>query len=212
MTLVKVDKGDYVVTEGERGTDLFFVLTGTVHCEYETDDGTKHTMMKYSAGQYFGDVAMFILENNIVSYRATGVGRMSASQTTASKCELYMLPRYVLLQLAFETKADGTAHNHAEVRHEMQALAHEKLRLLSQQIETVDRWAAEEADRKSTENTEQADGTETADAWDRGSRQRVLSQVLDAADAESALRQTTTIGGGGSFTDRRRSVERSPPG
>ena len=39
MTLVKVDKGDYVVTEGERGTDLFFVLTGTVHCEYETDDG-----------------------------------------------------------------------------------------------------------------------------------------------------------------------------
>eukprot|EP01043_Picozoa_sp_COSAG02_P089882 COSAG02_NODE_26807_length_624_cov_0.649524_1_plen_86_part_00 len=51
MTLVKVDKGDYVVTEGERGTDLFFVLAGTVHCEYETDDGTKHTIMKYSAGQ-----------------------------------------------------------------------------------------------------------------------------------------------------------------
>ena len=211
MTLVKVDKGDYVVTEGERGTDLFFVLAGTVHCEYETDDGTKHTMMKYSAGQYFGDVAMFILEKNIVSYRATGVGRISASLKTAPKCELYMLPRYVLLQLAFETKADGTARSHAEVKHEMQALANEKLRLLSQQIEKVDLWSAEEAERKSVETTQQVDVTaaETMEVRDRGSRKRVLSRVLDAADAESAMRQTTTLGGGGSFTESRRSAERS---
>ena len=34
MNLVKVDKDDYVVTEGERGTDLFFVLGGVVDCEY----------------------------------------------------------------------------------------------------------------------------------------------------------------------------------
>ena len=195
MTLVKVDAGDYVVTEGERGTDIFFVLAGTVHCEYETDDRTRHTLMKYSAGQYFGDVAMFILEKNIVSYKVTEVGKTQTGQTTASKCELYMLPRYVLLQLAFETKG-GEARNHGEVKHEMQLLAHEKLRLLSQQIDKLNRWAAEEAERKLTEPEQQVQAvTEAIDARPGGAppslqRGRVLSRVLDAADAEATTMKT----------------------
>lgn len=194
MTLIKVDKDDYVVTEGERGTDLFFVLAGTVHCEYETDDGRKHTLMKYSAGQYFGDVAMFILEKNIVSYKATGVANPSADQITAPKCELYMLPRYVLLQLAFETK-DGNAYNHAEVKHEMQALANEKLRLLSQQIALVDRLGTEQW----------ADGMTNKSTLPTQSR-RVLSRVLDAADAAPAPRGTTiSSDGSGGSRDHRRS-------
>ena len=202
MALVKVDKGDYVVTEGERGTDLFFVLAGTVHCEYETDDGRKHTLMKYSAGQYFGDVAMFILERNIVSYKATGVATPAADQKTAPKCELYMLPRYVLLQLAFETK-DGNAHNHAEVKHEMQALANEKLRLLSQQIALVDRWAADGTKRQPAERED--DDTKEMSELPTRSR-RVLSRVLDAADAEPAPRGTTlSSDGSGGSRDLRRS-------
>lgn len=181
MTLVKVDKGDYVMTEGERGTDLFFILAGTVHCEYESDNGSKHTLMKYSTGQYFGDVAMFILEKNIVSYIATKVGATSATQTTAPKCELYMLPRYVLLQLAFETKPDGSAHNHGEVRHEMLALANEKLELLSKQINKVNDWAAREAEGEQTEMPRTT-----------SPRNRVLSRVLDATDAEVALAKSKT--------------------
>ena len=96
----------------------------------------------------------------------------------------------------------------AEDAQVMQALANEKLRLLSQQIEKVDRWAEEKAERKSTETTEQSDGT-AAETME-GSRTRVLSRVLDVADAESAMRQTAAIGGAGSFTERRRSAEGSP--
>ena len=203
MSLVKVDKGDYVVTEGERGTDIFFVLTGAVTCEYESDNGTKYPLMKYSKGQYFGDVAMFILEKNIVSYKATEVEWSSESQLTAPKCELYMLPRHTLLQLAFETKGDGNAHNHAEVKHEMQTLANEKLRLLSEQIATVDEWVAGSPERDSVEQQASGTTTEMTDVPKRRGR-RMLSRVLDAADAELAV-GGSTISSGGSFELRRRS-------
>jgi hypothetical protein len=123
------------------------------------------------------------------------VGKTQTGQTTASKCELYMLPRYVLLQLAFETKG-GEARNHGEVKHEMQLLAHEKLRLLSQQIDKLNRWAAEEAERKLTEPKQQVQAvTEAIDARPGEAppslqRGRVLSRVLDAADAEATTMKT----------------------
>ena len=192
MNLVKVDKDDYVVTEGERGTDLFFVLGGEVHCEYETDDGRKHTLMKYSPGHYFGDVAMFILEKNIVSFKATKVARTNSQSKVDGQCELYMLPRHILLNVALQ------GSNHAEVKLEMQKLAAEKMRLLSEQIEKVDAWAAEEALTR--------DGGGTAVSFSEGAQQssalrtdsgrgRVLSRVLDAADAELADHKAAFQGG-----------------
>lgn len=62
MTLLTIADGEYVVKEGERGQDLFFLLSGAVKCEYETDDGETLTLINHEAGQYFGDVAMFLLE------------------------------------------------------------------------------------------------------------------------------------------------------
>eukprot|EP01043_Picozoa_sp_COSAG02_P043577 COSAG02_NODE_3809_length_6200_cov_16.371415_3_plen_94_part_00 len=70
MTLLTIADGEYVVKEGERGQDLFFLLSGVVHCEYETDGGETLTLISHEAGQYFGDVAMFLLE---VSPRAYAV-------------------------------------------------------------------------------------------------------------------------------------------
>lgn len=62
MTLLRIADGEYVVKEGERGQDLFFLLSGVVNCEYETEDGENLTLISHEAGQYFGDVAMFLLE------------------------------------------------------------------------------------------------------------------------------------------------------
>ena len=45
MTLLRIASGEYVVKEGERGQDLFFLLTGVVDCEYETDDGETLTFV-----------------------------------------------------------------------------------------------------------------------------------------------------------------------
>ena len=62
MTILRIADGEYVVKEGERGQDLFFLLSGIVNCEYETDEGETLTLITHEAGQYFGDVAMFLLE------------------------------------------------------------------------------------------------------------------------------------------------------
>jgi CRP-like cAMP-binding protein len=62
MTILRIADGEYVVKEGERGQDLFFLLSGVVNCEYETDEGETLTLITHEAGQYFGDVAMFLLE------------------------------------------------------------------------------------------------------------------------------------------------------
>ena len=58
--------------------------------------------MKYSPGHYFGDVAMFILEKNIVSFKVTKVARQNQHDKTNSLCELYMLPRDILLNVALQ--------------------------------------------------------------------------------------------------------------
>ena len=134
MTLVKVGKNEYVVTEGERGSNLYFVLEGVVHCEYETDDGEKHVLMKYSDGQYFGDVAMFVLEKNIVSYRAAGLTDQGGYQYGGEQVELYMLPRPVLMDSVLKSA------NHADVKREMASLASEKMRLLGAQIAKIEKF------------------------------------------------------------------------
>lgn len=68
MTLLTIADGEYVVKEGERGQDLFFLLSGVVNCEYETDGGQTFTLIRHEVGQYFGDVAMFLLEVSPPAY------------------------------------------------------------------------------------------------------------------------------------------------
>lgn len=83
MMLLRVANNEYVVKEGERGLDLFFLLDGQVVCEYESDNQETHVLGKYEAGEYFGDVAMFFSTRSIVSYRAV--------HPDGAECELYML-------------------------------------------------------------------------------------------------------------------------
>jgi len=51
MTLLRIADGEYVVKEGERGTDLFFVVSGVVRCEYETDNNEQHVLITHEQGQ-----------------------------------------------------------------------------------------------------------------------------------------------------------------
>lgn len=67
MMLLRVANNEYVVKEGERGLDLFFLLEGDVFCEYESDNQETHVLGKYEPGQYFGDVAMFYSERSTAS-------------------------------------------------------------------------------------------------------------------------------------------------
>ena len=53
--------------------------------------------MRSAAVQYFGDVAMFVLEKNIVSYKAAGLSDQGGYQYGGEQVELYMLPRPVLM-------------------------------------------------------------------------------------------------------------------
>ena len=85
MTLLRIANGEYVVKEGERGQDLFFLLSGVVNCEYETDDGENLTLISHEAGQYFGDVAMFLLEVRSAHCSLTA----NRDGVVASHCELH---------------------------------------------------------------------------------------------------------------------------
>jgi len=120
MTLLRIASGEYVVKEGERGQDLFFLLTGVVDCEYETDDGETLTLITHEAGQYFGDVAMFLLERNITSFRA--------HHPDGEECELYMLSRIDL---------DLALTGNVEVARDMRDIAQEKMSLMKLQIQVL---------------------------------------------------------------------------
>lgn len=120
MTLLRIADGEYVVKEGERGQDLFFLLTGVVNCEYETDDGENLTLISHETGQYFGDVAMFLLERNITSFKA--------NHPDGEECELYMLSKHDL-----EVALTGNV----EIARDMRDIAQEKMTLMKLQIQVL---------------------------------------------------------------------------
>lgn len=122
MMPLRVAANEYVVKEGERGLDLFWLLKGQTICEYESDNQTTHVLHKCEVGHYFGDIAMFFSERSITSYRAcdpTGRGE---------EIELYMIT-LARLSRAFKGNAD--------VAQEMKMAAFEKMTTMKAQIEII---------------------------------------------------------------------------
>ena len=129
MTLLRIADGEYVVKEGERGTDLFFVVSGSVRCEYETDNNEQHVLITHEQGQYFGDVAMFLLERNITSFRS--------SHPDGDECELYMLTRRDL-----EVAMTGNV----DVARDLNDIAQEKMSHMKRQIQLLSTSTPKELD------------------------------------------------------------------
>ena len=59
MTLLTIADGEYVVKEGDVAR-ISFLLSGVVNCE-RNRQRPDLTLITHEAGQYFGDVAMFLL-------------------------------------------------------------------------------------------------------------------------------------------------------
>eukprot|EP01048_Picozoa_sp_COSAG05_P021772 COSAG05_NODE_4115_length_1666_cov_20.286535_1_plen_211_part_00 len=117
MMQLRVASNEYVVKEGERGSDLFFLLKGQAVCEYEADDQTTHVLATCEPGDYFGDIAMFFSDRSIVSFRAF--------HPQTEECELYMITQQRLF-LAFKGNAD--------VAQEMKLMAFDKMTELKKQV------------------------------------------------------------------------------
>jgi CRP-like cAMP-binding protein len=87
MELMRVQPDDLIIHEGERGQEagMFFVLSGTIVAEFEDDDGTKHAVAAYGAGQYFGVEAMQSILGEPV------IERHLLSSRCEDECSLYGL-------------------------------------------------------------------------------------------------------------------------
>jgi len=63
-------KGDIIITEGDQGSDFFFLLEGTtIATQVPSGGGAKVTVLEYKAGDYFGELA--VLAPNSGRRRAT---------------------------------------------------------------------------------------------------------------------------------------------
>jgi CRP-like cAMP-binding protein len=91
-TLPRVERapGDVLVTEGEKGTDLFLIASGSVSVFVKDKNGQSARVAQLHAGEFFGEVGAL-----------TGLRRI-ATVTAATRCELLVVKKPALGKLLAE--------------------------------------------------------------------------------------------------------------
>jgi cyclic nucleotide-binding protein/tetratricopeptide repeat protein len=84
---VEREPGDVLVTEGEKGSDLFLIVRGTVSVFVKDKSGQSAKVTQLRAGDFFGEIGAL-----------TGLRRI-ATVTAATRCELLVAEKPVLAKL-----------------------------------------------------------------------------------------------------------------
>mmetsp|Transcript_32051 Transcript_32051/g.75172 ORF Transcript_32051/g.75172 Transcript_32051/m.75172 type:complete len:405 (+) Transcript_32051:100-1314(+) len=82
-----VQPGTVVVRQGDAGDKFFFVESGELSASKKFEDGTEKEVMKYKAGDYFGELAL--LKGNV----------RQATVTTSTECKLLAMETKTFKQL-----------------------------------------------------------------------------------------------------------------
>jgi len=86
FTEVKVQAGDYIIQQGQDGSDLFLLQEGEAYASIDKD-GTEQTVMEYGIGDYFGERALLMNEPR------------AANVTAKSDCLLVSMSRHSVKRL-----------------------------------------------------------------------------------------------------------------
>ena len=88
FTEVKVQAGDYIIHQGEDGSDLYLLQEGEAYASIETEKGgAQQTVMEYGIGDYFGERALLKNEPR------------AANVTAKTNCLLVSMDRHSVKRL-----------------------------------------------------------------------------------------------------------------
>ncbi|KNC48760.1 serine/threonine protein phosphatase 2A [Thecamonas trahens ATCC 50062] len=101
--------GDYIVRRGERGSSMFFIARGVVDIEFDApaDGSAKRENVTLGAGDFFGEIAMFI------------EGKRTASVVARTEVDLSVLTKKVM---------DSVLSKYPMIKEEFVLLGQERLR------------------------------------------------------------------------------------
>ena len=87
MRYLTFEPGKIIVSEGERGRDLYIIHEGAVKVEVQGDDGKTRDIAELSPGDFFGEIG-FLVENirtaTVTSIETLKVFRLNAPELRAS--------------------------------------------------------------------------------------------------------------------------------